>query len=667
MEDALVGGQKVPRWGRTPGASKGLATRMPKGDLASADAGTSVNVGVASGAPAGAVQERAHIPQAMPLSEEAYAQSTAVALRSAVVARASHAQVAAVMRNSPQPLRFPLDPERDVVGLGAGDSFLIAHFLTSDEAIAALHALLPDELGGSGEVRWMQMYGKDGRPFARLKSTQADLEQAAVPIYRYPTNNQYACETEAWSRSVSPLKDRVAAVCGQSINHCVGNLYRNDQDFIGPHKDKMLDIMEGSAIASLSLGAARPMVLEHEDGEQKQVVPLRHGSLFIIGPQTNLYWKHSIPQHQIRCGPRVSLTLRHMATFMDMSTGAIHGQGASWTPASGLPRTLAPSRFQDPNWPLWTHDFGIKPSIAFPQRRPLERQVSARHIEGGSSFNCLILPCVDPAHVLQAWQRLRTEHPDACHIPYAWLIRRQRPQPSQTPSTTARRHGGQGSPGGLPLRFRGWNADGEPVVRQKERLGNIGASNTLPVEGEKMIDTAHDGIFRVLQEAHLADCAAFVVRHWDGQRLGLQRLVEAYQTCVRLAMAQLQADDEEDAEHRQQRPTLCASSSSQSVPADAMKPIAQVAQISLAPQQLAGQASASVAKAIEAPVEHSPEYKERRKLAKFLREIEDLEALEAGGKALRSRQKEKVAKKDIFRRRLDELSDAIHASEQTWS
>merc|ERR1711957_317742 len=69
---------------------------------------------------------------------------------------------------------FPLDPERDAYGLCAGDSFLLASFLTELDADAAYQALLPTDLGGDGEASWVQMFGPDKRLLPRLQNVMAD-------------------------------------------------------------------------------------------------------------------------------------------------------------------------------------------------------------------------------------------------------------------------------------------------------------------------------------------------------------------------------------------------------------------------------------------------------------------------------------------------------------
>lgn len=411
-----------------------------------------------------------------------------------ILATAHHA--AELQAYSAVSLSLPLEPHEDVFGLGAGDSFLMATFLTKADADFVYRALLPTDLGGEGELSWVQMYSSTGQPLPRLKSTQAEASGQGLPIYRYPTNNQHACQAEAWSETVVRLCRAASEVVGHPLNHCVGNLYRNQNDSIGPHKDKMLDILEGSHIVSLSFGAVRPIVLESDAGVQQEVL-LPHGSLFVIGPETNKTWRHSIPRPAERCGPRISLTIRQMGSFLDLGTGQIVGQGGE---------------YQEKNWPFFKHDLSVLPSVLYPRRSPLAVEAVSHHIEGGSTFHCKLIPCANPAEVERKWKNVCQEHPEVCHVPYAWICRRQRPQPVQ-PSQRSRWESR------VTVALQGWQNHGEPCTGR--------------------LDTAHDSIFKSLQDSGLTDCMAVVVRHWNGERLGLKRLVEAYETATLLAVDQV--------------------------------------------------------------------------------------------------------------------------------
>lgn len=74
-------------------------------------------------------------------------------------------------------------------------------------------------------------------------------------------------------------------------------------------------------------------------GRQTQRIPMPHNSAFILGPETNAHWLHGVradkrpiqqkAEEEKSCGgERISITFRHIATFMEEDKRKIWGQGA---------------------------------------------------------------------------------------------------------------------------------------------------------------------------------------------------------------------------------------------------------------------------------------------------------------------------------------------------
>jgi len=70
-----------------------------------------------------------------------------------------------------------------------------------------------------------------------------------------------------------------------------------------------------------------------------QRIPLPHNSMFVMGLETNAKWLHGInpdnrpisvksPEEQLEQGGRISLTFRHIGTFLTKDASRIWGQGA---------------------------------------------------------------------------------------------------------------------------------------------------------------------------------------------------------------------------------------------------------------------------------------------------------------------------------------------------
>lgn len=78
---------------------------------------------------------------------------------------------------------------------------------------------------------------------------------------------------------------------------------------------------------------------DSETSRQMQRIPMPHNSVFVLGPQTNKEWLHGvradkrpaqqkIEEEKAFRGERISITLRHIGTFIDEDKGAIWGSGA---------------------------------------------------------------------------------------------------------------------------------------------------------------------------------------------------------------------------------------------------------------------------------------------------------------------------------------------------
>jgi putative IMPACT (imprinted ancient) family translation regulator len=237
---------------------------------------------------------------------------------------------------------------RDIYGMGAGDCELILNCVEEDFAWnpndSTREATLVQTL--LSELQFDGFRGASDEVLPRLQNLQADLSTGVLPIYRYP-GNYFGTEwtTFSWSPTSLRLKEAVEEklrpLVHQTMNHCVTNYYRDGKDFIAHHSDKDLDLNRDGVIVSLSLGAERTLELKRR-AEPRDVirVPLPHRSMLVLGPYTNREWTHAILPNVESTGVRLSLTLREVMTFQDLSTGRLFGQGVGNTTLQNL-RTRA--------------------------------------------------------------------------------------------------------------------------------------------------------------------------------------------------------------------------------------------------------------------------------------------------------------------------------------
>ncbi len=113
-----------------------------------------------------------------------------------------------------------------------------------------------------------------------------------------------------WTPTLLELKQRCDAL-NVTFNSVLLNYYRSGADSIGYHCDNERDLVEGSIIATLSLGGRRTFHLKPKDGSSKpKKIVLDPGSLLLMYGECQKLWLHGIPKEPDMNEPRISLTFR---------------------------------------------------------------------------------------------------------------------------------------------------------------------------------------------------------------------------------------------------------------------------------------------------------------------------------------------------------------------
>lgn len=240
--------------------------------------------------------------------------------------------------------------------IGSGDSKILYDLLEPEAAEVAFQDLFT-------EVHWQRMYHAAGE-VPRLVCCQGDIDDTdgSMPVYRHPSDQ--SLPLLRWSPVVAKIKQKSEERVGHKSNHALIQLYRSGQDHISEHSDKTLDIVHGSKIVNVSLGAQRIMRLrtkrptvmhdaalssdkqksaharaEDDRSRVTQRIPMPHNSMFVMGLETNASWLHGImpdkrpsaehiPAESAYGNMRISITFRHIGTFLSADSRFIWGQGA---------------------------------------------------------------------------------------------------------------------------------------------------------------------------------------------------------------------------------------------------------------------------------------------------------------------------------------------------
>ena len=119
-------------------------------------------------------------------------------------------------------------------------------------------------------------------------------------------------EPHPWPAALRELRRRLAAELGCEFNSVLANRYRDGRDCMGWHSDNEASLGPEPVIASVSLGASRRFVLKHRQAAPKLELSLSHGSLLLMGGETQANYRHALPRTAKPVGERINLTFRRI-------------------------------------------------------------------------------------------------------------------------------------------------------------------------------------------------------------------------------------------------------------------------------------------------------------------------------------------------------------------
>jgi alkylated DNA repair dioxygenase AlkB len=117
-------------------------------------------------------------------------------------------------------------------------------------------------------------------------------------------------DTIAMHPALVPLVDKLEAKLGYRPNSCLLNYYADGNATMGFHSDSEEDIVPGTGIAIVSLGAERTLTFRSKQEKQNEhAYRLGSGSLLYMPPGVQDDWKHAVLPQENTSG-RISATFR---------------------------------------------------------------------------------------------------------------------------------------------------------------------------------------------------------------------------------------------------------------------------------------------------------------------------------------------------------------------
>jgi len=118
----------------------------------------------------------------------------------------------------------------------------------------------------------------------------------------------------------------VIATTGAPFNSVGLNFYRDGRDSVAAHNDHLDEIVDGSPIALVSLGAVRRMTIRAKKPPRRAMhIDLEAGSLLVMSYETQRHYTHGIPKTRELVGPRISLAFRVKPAREMAGQSAVYG------------------------------------------------------------------------------------------------------------------------------------------------------------------------------------------------------------------------------------------------------------------------------------------------------------------------------------------------------
>ena len=133
---------------------------------------------------------------------------------------------------------------------------------------------------------------------------------AHFPLERLRAGEAEGISADAAS-ALGEAAARVADALGAPFNSVGLNFYRDGNDSVAPHNDRLQDLVKGEPIALISLGGTRRMLIRSKrPGEPAVPIDLEAGSLLVMSYASQLHYTHGVAKTRAKVDPRISVALR---------------------------------------------------------------------------------------------------------------------------------------------------------------------------------------------------------------------------------------------------------------------------------------------------------------------------------------------------------------------
>lgn len=145
--------------------------------------------------------------------------------------------------------------------------------------------------------------------FGKLVITRRQVAWIGDPKCSY-TYSGVKKKPQPWTQELLVIKKHLEKFTGVKFNSCLLNLYHDGNDGMGWHSDDERELDPQTPIASISLGAVRKFNFRHRSDKTTVSILLENGSLLLMNPPTQIFWKHALMKSKTIQESRINLTFR---------------------------------------------------------------------------------------------------------------------------------------------------------------------------------------------------------------------------------------------------------------------------------------------------------------------------------------------------------------------
>lgn len=159
----------------------------------------------------------------------------------------------------------------------------------------------------SGHATWFEWLAAN----VDWRSHEREMYERIVAVPRLTASMPEEARTRGgpWRQLVS-ISRALSRRYGRQLESVGFAYYRDGNDSVAPHGDKMEHLVSDTVIAILSVGTPRRFVLRKADGKaHRHVFNLGWGDLLVMGGNAQQTWQHGVPK-VAHAEPRISIVFR---------------------------------------------------------------------------------------------------------------------------------------------------------------------------------------------------------------------------------------------------------------------------------------------------------------------------------------------------------------------